>query len=147
MLYTDTAHNPHAENKLTPSKPGWYNLLGDRLHNFPISQITAHLIILLPHMRRYVFGDKFSKLPVEQLVHYSDVIMSTMASQITDVWIIYSTVCSFADQRKHQSSASLAFVRGIHRWPVNPPHKEPVTGKIIHMVTSSCLRKIRVVSQ
>ena len=35
-----------------------------------------------------------------------------------------------ADQRKHQSSASLAFVRGIHRWPVNSPHKRPVTRKI-----------------
>ena len=45
--------------------------------------------------------------------HYSNVIMSTMASQITDVWIVYSNVC--ADQRKHQSSVSLAFVREIHR--------------------------------
>ena len=35
-----------------------------------------------------------------------------------------------ADQRKHQSSASLAFVRGIHRWPVNSPHKWPVTRKM-----------------
>ena len=35
-----------------------------------------------------------------------------------------------ADQRKHQSSASLAFVRGIHRWPVNSPHKRPVTRKM-----------------
>ena len=41
-----------------------------------------------------------------------------------------STVCSGADQRKHQSSASLAFVRGIHRWPVNSPHKGPVTRKM-----------------
>ena len=35
------------------------------------------------------------------------------------------------DQRKHQSSASLAFVRGIHRWPVNSPHKWPVTRKML----------------
>ena len=35
-----------------------------------------------------------------------------------------------ADQKKHQSSASLAFVRGIHRWPVNSPHKGPVTRKM-----------------
>ena len=47
--------------------------------------------------------------------HYSDVIMNTMASQITSLTIVYSTVYSGADQRKHQSSASLAFVRGIHR--------------------------------
>ena len=47
--------------------------------------------------------------------HYNDVIMSTIASQITSFAIVYSTVYSGADQRKHQSSASLAFVRGIHR--------------------------------
>ena len=62
--------------------------------------------------------------------HYSDVKMGAMASQITSVSIVYSTVYSGADQRKHQSSASLAFVRGIHRWLVNSPHnmhKGPVT--------------------
>ena len=62
--------------------------------------------------------------------HYSDVIMSTIVSQITSLTIIYSTVCSGTYQRKHQSSASLAFVRGIHRWPVNSPHKGPVTRKM-----------------
>ena len=64
------------------------------------------------------------------LQHYSDVIMGAMTSQITVVLILHSTVCSDTDQRKHQSSASLAFVRGIHRWPVNSPHKGPVTRKI-----------------
>ena len=63
--------------------------------------------------------------------HYSDVIMSAMASQITDVSIVYSTVCSGADKRKHQSSAALAFVTGIHRWPVNSPHKGQVTRKML----------------
>ena len=53
--------------------------------------------------------------------HYNDVIMGAIASQITSLTIVYSTVYSDADQRKHQSSASLAFVRGIHRWPVNFP--------------------------
>ena len=53
-----------------------------------------------------------------------------MASRITSLMIVYSTVCSGADQRKHQSPASLAFVRGIHRWPVNSPHKGPVTRKM-----------------
>ena len=56
--------------------------------------------------------------------------MSTMASQITSLTIVYSTVYSGVDQRKHQSSASLAFVRGIHRSPVNSPHKGQVTRKI-----------------
>ena len=62
-------------------------------------------------------------------LHYNDVIMSAMASQITSVSIVYPTVCFGADQRK-QNSASLAFVRGIHRWPVNSPHKGPVTRKM-----------------
>ena len=53
--------------------------------------------------------------------------MSAMASPIIGILIVYSTVCWSADQRKHQSSASLAFVRGILRWPVNSPHKGPVT--------------------
>ena len=61
--------------------------------------------------------------------HYNDVMMSAIASQITSLTIVYSTVYSDADQRKHQSSASLAFVWGIHRRPVNSPHKWPVTRK------------------
>ena len=56
--------------------------------------------------------------------------MSSIASQITILTTVYSTVYSGADQRKHQSSASLAFVRGIHRGPVNSPHKWPVTRKM-----------------
>ena len=66
----------------------------------------------------------------ERQHHYSDVIMGTMVSQITSLVIVHSTVYSGADQRKHQSSASLAFVRGIHRWPVNSTHKGPVTRKM-----------------
>ena len=62
--------------------------------------------------------------------HYSDVIMGSIVSQIPSLTIVYSTVYSGSDQRKHQSSASLAFVRGIHRRPVNCPHKGPVTRKI-----------------
>ena len=62
--------------------------------------------------------------------HYTDVIMGSIASQITSLTIVYSTVYSDADKRKHQSSASLAFVRGIHRGPVNSPHKWPVTRKM-----------------
>ena len=50
--------------------------------------------------------------------HYCDVIMGAIASKIISLTIVYSTVYSDADQRKHQSSASLAFVWGIHRWPV-----------------------------
>ena len=62
--------------------------------------------------------------------HYGDVIISAMASQITSITIVCATVYSGADQRKHQSSASLAFVWRIHWWPVNSPHKGPVTRKM-----------------
>ena len=62
--------------------------------------------------------------------HASDVIMSTMASQITDISMLCSSVCSGAYQRTHQSSASLAFERGIQRWPVISPHKWRVTRKM-----------------
>ena len=62
--------------------------------------------------------------------HNNDIIMSAMASQITSLMIVYSRVYSGADHRKHQSSASLAFMRGIHRRPGNSPHKGPVTRKM-----------------
>ena len=68
--------------------------------------------------------------------------MVTIASQITSLTIVYSTVYSGADQRKYQSSASLAFVRGIYRRPVNSPHKWPVTRKMFPFedVTIKCNR-------
>ena len=70
-------------------------------------------------------------LPVRPLYyHYNDVIMGTTASQITSLTTVYSIVYLGVDQRKHQSSASLAFVRGIHRWPVTSPHKGSVTQKM-----------------
>ena len=74
--------------------------------------------------------ERRSKPRREWICHSNDVIMSAMASQITSRAIVYQSVYSGADQRKHQSSASLAFVRGIHRWPVNSPHKGPVTRKM-----------------
>ena len=73
--------------------------------------------------------------------HYNDVIMGAMAYQITGVSIVYSAVCPGADQIKHQSSASLTFVSGIHRWPVNSPHRGSVTPKMFpfHDVIMLCL--------
>ena len=65
-----------------------------------------------------------------KIYHYTDVTMSAMASQITSLTMIYSTVYSGAGQKEHQSSASLAFVQGIHRWPMNSPREWPVTRKI-----------------
>ena len=67
-------------------------------------------------------------VPIQNSCHYSDVIMSAMVSPITSLMIVYSSVYSGADQRKHQSSVSLVFVRGIHWWPVN--YTKPVTRKM-----------------
>ena len=64
------------------------------------------------------------------LKHYCDVIIGANASDITSLTIVFSTAYWDTDQRKHQSSASLAFVRGIHRPPVNSPHKWPVPRKM-----------------
>ena len=73
--------------------------------------------VLANERRRYIF-------------HYGDVIMDAIASQISSLTIVYSVVYSDADQRKHQSYASLAFVRGIHRGPMISPLKWPVTRKM-----------------
>ena len=74
-----------------------------------------------------VYPKKMSVMRILVFSHYDDVIMSAIASQITSLAMVYLTVYSDADQRKHQSSASLAFVWEIHRGPVNSPHKWPVT--------------------
>ena len=73
-------------------------------------------------------------------IHHNDVIMSAMVSQITSLTIVYSAIYSGADLRKHQSSVSLTFVRGIHRWPINSPHKGPVLRKMFpfHDVIMRC---------
>ena len=63
--------------------------------------------------------------------HYDDVIMSAMASQIISLTIVYSIVYTGTDQRKHEFSASLAFVRWIHRWPVNSPHERASGAKYV----------------
>ena len=79
---------------------------------------------------RFWINDAWVIANIRSFWHYNDFIMGAMASQITSLTIVYSSIYSGADQRKHQSSASLAFVRGIHRWPVNSSHKWPVTRKM-----------------
>ena len=64
--------------------------------------------------------------------------MTTIASQITSLTIIYSTVYSDADLRKHQSSAPPAFVWGIHRDRWIPRTNGQLRGKCFHLMTSSC---------
>ena len=84
-------------------------------------------LIILVLEPEYISGSKPWLLIPWFLTHYDDVIMSMMASQITSFSIVYSTICSGPDERKHQSSASLAFIRGIHQWPVNSTRIGPVT--------------------
>ena len=75
--------------------------------------------------------------------NYTDVIMTAMVSQITGALIVYSTVCSGADQRKHQSFASLTFVRALRRWLVNSPQKGPVAQKMFPFDDASWYHLLR----
>ena len=72
-------------------------------------------------------SSSYSLIYQDVIVHYSDVIMDTLGSQLTSLTIVYATIYSGADQRKQQSSAALTFAREIHRWLVNSPQKGPVT--------------------
>ena len=94
---------------------------------------TAFLLYCIWHLMAYLQGHIDCR--------YSNVIMSEIVSQISGVSIVYSIICSGADQRKHQSSASLAFVKGIHRSTVDSSHKGPVTRTRFHLMTSSCVMK------
>ena len=109
---------------------------------YNISREICKAVVLLPFL--WLFHD-FSLVSYNRFIivfsvtsmccqwyctHYTDVIMGAIASQITNLTIVYLTVYSDADQRKHQSSTSLAFVRGIHRGAVNSSHKWPVPQKM-----------------
>ena len=110
-----------------------------------ITIVTWHVLTWRPFLHYWSICDGNPRWPVDSPFkgpHYSDRadykfyshcnddITGAMASHITSLTIVYLTVYSGADHRKHQSSASLAFVRGIHRWPVYSPHKGPVMGKL-----------------
>ena len=104
-------------------------LLNVPFSTFAVTQVVADLLSAAPLNERRRIKKLLSYLKHTHY-HYNDVIMDTMACQITSLTIVYSTMYSGSDQRKHQSSASLAFVRGIHRWPVNSLHKGPLTRKM-----------------
>ena len=109
-------------------RPWWpfLNVFINRVHYILVRHVTLAAVI----------GSTNLVLHFQVMSHYGDVIMGAMASQITTVTTVYSTVYSDVDQRKYQRSASLAFVRGIHRWPVNAPHKWPATRKCFYLMTS-----------
>ena len=79
--------------------------------------------------------------------HYNDVIMGEIASQVTSLTSVYSTVYSGVDQRKHQSSASLAFVWGIHRGPGNSPHKWSITRKMFPFGDAIIISRINIIDK
>ena len=85
------------------------------------SPILRDVVVI---MKMYSPNKCYFRNTSDESTHYSDVIMGSIASQITSLTIVYSSVYSGADQRKHQNSPSLAFVRGIH------PYKKPVTRKM-----------------
>ena len=118
-------------------------LTGGSQHKGPVSWLCSLYYTAVAVVPSWSLGDsdclgwrrQFPVMPVLLTVatnerHHSDIIMSTTVSQTTSVLIVCSTVCSGVDQRTHQRSASLAFVRGIDRWPVDSPHKGPLTRKM-----------------
>ena len=62
--------------------------------------------------------------------HYTYVIMSLMASQITSLAIVYSPVCSGTDKKKKKKLRVTGLCEGNSPGPVNSPHKRPVTRKM-----------------
>ena len=118
-------------------------LLIPKLNAYGLSEDACNLITNYMRNRKYrvkIMGTCCEWVTIDHGVHYIDVIMTTIASQITSLTVVYSTVYPDADQRKHQSSASLAFVRGIHRDRWIPRTKGQLRGKCLHLMTSSCLQ-------
>ena len=95
------------------------------------SNVWFHILgILMYNPTNTTLLRNFTLITEGHFCHDGDVIMGTIGYQITSLPIVYSTIYLDADQRRHQSSASLAFVRGTQRWSVNSPHKWPVTRKM-----------------
>ena len=125
--------------ELEYDKSQWWHFPSSSMLNFIYSSRHMHTIsyalsrVPFPGIQTYV--TKLSLRPIKYQARY---LRSTLQwrhngrdrFQITSLTIVYSIDYSDADQRKHQRSASLAFVRGLHRGPVNSPHKWPVTRKM-----------------
>ena len=99
-----------------------------RVPRYPIDEKSKLINVWLGAVRQQAIS--WANLDPGICCHYGDVTMVTVALQITSLTIVYSIVWWDRDQRKHQSSASLAFFRGIHRSPVKSSHKWPVTRKM-----------------
>ena len=125
--YRDMVSSVWAENHTQLYKFGHCSVLLETRHSYPDRDWRIELRWQLP-----------SASPLRLFPsHYDDVIVTTMASQITSLTVVYATVYSDADQRKHQSSASLASVWGIHRDRWIPRTNGQLRGKCFHLMTSS----------
>ena len=128
----------------------WCENSGWQAKDFIWSMWWMMVFMIQPNILDDVTSDRPPQWPWESLylllkwVYYDDVRMGAITSQITSLTIVYSTVYSDADQRKHQSSASLAFVWGIHRDRWIPRTKGQLRGKCFHLMTSSWWRYIAV---
>ena len=91
-------------------------MIGQTIATYWYHKLSSDHGLYLIRFRGMIFIEDQSNYMLP--LHYSDVITSAMASQVTSLTIVYSTVYSDTDERKHQSSVSLAFVRGSHRWPL-----------------------------
>ena len=126
-------------NSLWPGDAIWWHRNGLKLVQAMACCLTApthylnQWLLIITQVLWYSHEGNF----VGKCQHYDDVIMTTIASQITSLTVVYSIVYSDADERKHQSSASLAFVWGIHRDRWIPRTKDQSRGKCFHLMTSS----------
>ena len=133
--------NVHGSTFLLQNGTCWDSMISLALEKKVETQLGNHDMEGVKKIRGtialYITSNHWSWVSSQEKKHYIDVIMGPIAFQITSHTIVYSTVYSDADQRKHHSSASLAVVREIHRGPVNSPHKWAVTRKIFPLTTSS----------
>ena len=127
----------HANHRRHLGEIQWFIDVNINILNFfvDIDCIKPSHEPILPYHER--FSMAFNREQFHNKYHCDDVIMTTMAAQITILTVVYSTVYSDANQRKHQSSASLAFVWGIHRDRWIPRTKGQLRGKCFHLMTSS----------
>ena len=139
---------PHQKSYHSLCSPNLFRLIhpwpcGKRVTVIEVTPSRCLIVVIskcnsnITEQKMNSFGPIF--LPEFQMNHYNAVIKTTMGSQITSLTAVYSTVYSDVDQRKHQSSASLALVWGIHRDRWIPCTKGQLRGKCFHLMTLSCI--------
>ena len=118
-------------NNQTPQRPHWaWLVIVYSIRSSYYCDLKYSWTGVMAHLQGCGCHNLFSTEWVTFTTHYNYVIMGAMASKSPASRLFTQPFIQGADQRKHQSSASLAFVRGIHRSPVNSPHKSPVTRKM-----------------